>query len=326
MKTLRIAAWLLLTLGLLLAGGLAIGLRHPSLAPYQALWLPPAKAGAGLKVRFLGVSTLLFDDGETAFMTDGFFSRPGALQTALGRVAPDRAAIGAALAAAKVQKLAGLVVLHSHYDHAMDAPMVAQLSGAQLFGSASTANIARGQGLSPRRMSVIGPEGGSFRLGRFEISLLKSAHTPEDHFPGLIAAPLTPPSRASAYKTGDCYSLLIRHDGRSLLVQSSAGFIPGALKGQKAEVVLLGVGLLGKQDAAFRERYWREVVAGVGARRVIPIHWDDFFQPLIPLQPLPRLADNFPASMEFLLPRARQDGVDLRLPPAVQAFDPFAGL
>jgi hypothetical protein len=33
--------------------------------------------------------TLLFDDGKTALLTDGFFTRPGKLRTLLGRVAPD---------------------------------------------------------------------------------------------------------------------------------------------------------------------------------------------------------------------------------------------
>jgi hypothetical protein len=38
---------------------------------------PKAEAGKkNLTVMFIGVATLLFDDGETAIMTDGFFSRP----------------------------------------------------------------------------------------------------------------------------------------------------------------------------------------------------------------------------------------------------------
>jgi len=34
------------------------------------------ETGPGLRVMFLGVSTLLFDDGDTAILTDGFFTRP----------------------------------------------------------------------------------------------------------------------------------------------------------------------------------------------------------------------------------------------------------
>lgn len=55
---------------LLLAVGLGLvavqAQRRPSLAPWRALELPPAPADAPVSVRFAGVSTLLFDDGETA--------------------------------------------------------------------------------------------------------------------------------------------------------------------------------------------------------------------------------------------------------------------
>ena len=37
----------------------------------------------GLRVMFLGVSTLLLDDGETAILTDGFFTRPNSRQLLL---------------------------------------------------------------------------------------------------------------------------------------------------------------------------------------------------------------------------------------------------
>ena len=59
---------------------------------------PPAtkaEAGKGLTVMFVGVATLLFDDGETAIMTDGYFSRPG--QRELASIRPDRDAISKAL-------------------------------------------------------------------------------------------------------------------------------------------------------------------------------------------------------------------------------------
>ena len=61
-----------------------------------------------------------------------------------------------------------------------------------------------------------------------------------------------------------------------MLVQGSAGFLPGGYRSERADVVFLGVGGLGRKEPAYRERYLREVVDAVGARRVVPIHWDDF--------------------------------------------------
>lgn len=327
MKILRRLLLAVLALALLAFAGAWLGFQwHPSLARYQALAIPAAPAQPGaLRVTWLGVSTLLFDDGETAWMTDGFFSRSGPLQTGFGSVASDRAAVTAALARAGVQRLAGVVALHSHYDHAMDSPLVAQLTGAKLIGSESTANIARGQGFDMQRFQTIAPEGGSVVLGRFQLRLIAAVHAPEDHFPGTISTPLVPPGPASAYKTGAAYSLLVEHDGKTLLVQASAGFVPAALAGVKADTVLLGIGLLGKQDAAFRNAYWREVVQATAAKRVIPIHWDDFFQPLSskPLQALPWLADRIPVSLDFVTEQAEREQRTVGLPQAFVPFDPF---
>ena len=64
-----------------------------------------------------------------------------------------------------------------------------------------------------------------------------------------------------------------------LLIQGSAGYVEGALAGRQAEVAYLGIGQLGKQDAAYMEAYWEHTVRAVGARRVVLIHWDDFFRP-----------------------------------------------
>jgi uncharacterized protein involved in exopolysaccharide biosynthesis len=82
------ALWALALLVLFALGALVWALQqHPSLQPYADLqWKAPSggESPATLKVTFLGVSTVLLDDGETALMTDGFFSRPGKLQTFLG--------------------------------------------------------------------------------------------------------------------------------------------------------------------------------------------------------------------------------------------------
>ena len=45
------------------------------------------------------------------------------------------------------------------------------------------------------------------------------------------------PASALAFGQGDAYSLLIEHEGRRMLVQGSAGYVPGALQGRSADVV-----------------------------------------------------------------------------------------
>jgi L-ascorbate metabolism protein UlaG (beta-lactamase superfamily) len=70
--------------------------------------------------------------------------------------------------------------------------------------------------------------------------------------------------------------------------------------------------------------YWRELVTTSGARRVIPIHWDDFTAPIDqPLRPIPVLLDDMNASMKFLVAEGGKSGVEVKLPVAWTVFDPF---
>lgn len=304
-------------------------LTRPTLSLYRDRLqpaAPPATPGSGdLRVTWLGVSTLLLDDGETALMTDGFLTRPGPLRC-LTRIAPDERVVRACLARLAVTRLAAVVCAHSHYDHALDAPSVCRLTGARLVGSASTANVGRGGGLPEERLTVPAV-GEPLTFGAFTMTLTESPHSPGDRFPGTVDRPLVPPARLRAWATGTSYSIHVRHRGRPLLVHASANYRPGVLAGVEAETVYLGIGALGRQSPEFRSAYWDEVVAATGARRVVPVHWDNFLRPLDrPLVPLPRIADDFGASMEFLLDRAGRAGVDVVLPVAWRAADPFAGL
>ncbi|RBY87795.1 MBL fold metallo-hydrolase [Blastococcus sp. TF02A-30] len=301
---------------------------RPDLAPHAGLFDVPAADG-GLAVTFLGVSTLLLDDGEHAVLTDAFFSRPSLLRVGLGRIAPDGARIGAALGRLGLDgpgsRLRAVVPVHTHFDHALDSAEVARRTGAFVLGSASAAQLARGARLPEERIQVATP-GVPVVHGSFTLELVESAHCPPDRYPGRITAPVVPPARARAYRCGEAWSVLVRHSGgRTALVQGSAGFVPGALDGRAAEVAYLGVGQLGLQDEGYTRSYWRETVAAVGARDVVLIHWDDFFRPLDrPLRALPYAGDDLDVTLRVLGELARADGVGLHLPAVWRREDPWA--
>jgi L-ascorbate metabolism protein UlaG (beta-lactamase superfamily) len=325
--------YLVLGASLFLAVGIFLTLtRSPGTEVYKnQMGLPISSeqkdpTGTKLKVTFLGVSTLLFDDGETAWMTDGFFSHPGLFKVLFGKVSPNEIIISESLKKTGVTSLAAVIPIHSHYDHALDSAAVAIKTGAKLIGSSSTANIGRGSGLAEKQIQLV-KNGDVVEIGKFKITFLASQHSPGGFYEGEILKPLAPPQPAKNFRMGDCYSLLVEHEGRSLLVHGSAGFIPGALKNHKAEVVFLGIGTLGRQTQEFKEHYWDEVVKTTGAARVILIHWDNFFAPLEePLKPLPWPADNFKASMDFLNAQGAKDHVDVRLPVLWQASNPFSDI
>ena len=317
------AALILLAVAVTVIGILAYRqLSHPSLAPYASLELPSTPPAPGrLIARFLGVATVLLDDGETAIMTDGFFSRPGKWRLLTGKIAPDNTRIDAALRRANVSRLAAVLVAHSHHDHAMDSAAVARRTGALLIGSESTANIGRGEGFPEASIRVVSG-GESFSLGRFKITVVKSPHSPGMLFAGEIGAPLHAPANASDYREGGNYSYLVEHDGRGILVHASTNVSPGIFKGVRADIVFLGIAVLGKQSDQFADDYWREVVRTTGAKLVIPIHWDDFTLPLDqPLKPMPPLMDKFDRSLQTVQRLAQTDQVAVRLMPLFEPVD-----
>jgi L-ascorbate metabolism protein UlaG (beta-lactamase superfamily) len=281
-------------------------------------------AGAPVTVRFAGVSTLLFDDGETAFLTDGFFSRPRKLAMVTG-IEPDAEKITQGLADLGLQDrdLAAVVVLHGHFDHALDAAVVADAKNALLVGDQSALFAGR-PAKSSRRVEA----GDQLCLGKkWRLTFVPSRHGPVPLgwlADGDTRRRVDAPARASKWRTGDTWSLWIEHaDGGSYLVHASAGFIDGELdrKVRSADVVFLGIGSLGLQDEAYRTRLWNETVRAVDAKRVVLVHWDDFTRPARDgLVAMPHRLDD--ARKTFAEYTDGRDGVQVRMPPLYAAFDP----
>lgn len=299
---------------------------RPDLAHYASRFdNPTAAAAAPLTVTWAGVTTLLLDDGDSALLTDGFFSRPGLTAVGLRPLTPSAPRIDGSLARLGVDRLAAVLPVHTHYDHALDSAAVAERTGAVLVGGRSAAHVGRGHGLPDERLVVAAP-GRPITLGAYEVTLIEATHCPPDRFPGEITAPVPVRARVSAYRCGEAWSTLVHHrpTGRRLLIVGSAGFVPGALAGQRAEVVYLGVGQLGLQPERYLRDYWAETVRTVGARRVVLIHWDDFFRPLHkPLRALPYAVDDLDVTMRVLSGLAGHDGVALHLPTLWERADPW---
>lgn len=287
--------------GLLLAAVVAVIVLWQDRASIDELDWPVAisasRTANEVSVTWLGVTTLLFDDGETQILTDGFFSRPGLLEhLLLRRAQSDIANVNLAMADYRINRLAAILPLHSHFDHAMDAGAVANRSTAVILGSESTANIARGARVPVNQYQILA-SGEMRQFGDFTITLLRSRHAPigwgdNPVYPGAITEPLPQPVRLSAYKEGMTYSALIEHPRGSVLVQASAGFIDGALDSRSADVVILGVGGLESLGRDYAREYWNATVVATNAGRVFPVHFDDFTRPFGELELFPRFLDD----------------------------------
>lgn len=300
-------------------------LGRPDLKKYSALFnVPAATAGSELTITWLGVSTLLVCDGTHAFLTDGFFSRPSLVQVGVKKFAPNLERIESALNRAGITSLDAVVPVHSHFDHVMDAPEVAKRTGAALIGSASAANVGRGWGLEESQIQTVA-DGDTIELPNGRLKFIASDHCPPDRYPGTIDEPVVPPVHTTAYRCGEAWSLVFRHNSdKSVLIQGSAGYVPGSLAGHNADVAYLGVGQLGLQSPSYLREYWKETVQVTGAQQVVLIHWDDFFRPLdLPLRSLPYAGDDLNVTMKAFTQFAAEDSVTLHFPRVWKREDPW---
>jgi L-ascorbate metabolism protein UlaG (beta-lactamase superfamily) len=251
---------------------------RPGLDQYAAHAYTAAPTPRGLTATWFGVTGVLLSDGAHAVFVDPFFTRPPGFGRLVrnAEIAPDEALIKDWLARAGVRELDAVLVSHSHYDHSMDAGVVARLTGARLAGSPSTLQVGRGAGLPESQLVEMRP-GVARTFGTFEVTFLESRHAGATGGAptGDILAPLVPPARYLDYKQGGAFSILLAHPQGRALHHGSAGWVKGALAGRQADVVFLGIALVPDLDA-----YLEEVVDAVGARRVMPVHWDDFTRPL----------------------------------------------
>ena len=287
-KVFKIIGGILLVLALLAVGTfLYLTSVHAKLAPEFQDWYRQVQtptSDTAISVQFVGVSTMVISDGETTLMTDGFFSRPPAFRLLFGKIEPEKAEIAWGVKQLKIERLDAIFAVHSHFDHAMDAPEVARLTGARLFGSESTANIARGWGLPESQVRIF-RDWVPITIGKFRITPMLSRHY---QFPNKavaeaaimgdqeITSPLVPPVKMLDYKMGGAYGFLFEHPQGKFLLQSSAGYEEEGFDVLEADIVLLGVAGLASQTEDYQKAYFREVVDKVGATSVIPIHWDAF--------------------------------------------------
>jgi L-ascorbate metabolism protein UlaG (beta-lactamase superfamily) len=282
--------------------------HHNWPANYQSLALPQTAIQPGdVSVTWLGTAGIYATDGTTSIFIDPFVSRFGLVHVGLGRdIYPQSEVIQEWAQRIQPRNVALTLVSHSHYDHAMDAPVFAALTGSILVGSKSTLNIGAGIGLRPEQMIEAQP-GKPFRIGNFKVTFIESVHGKalfgRVPYPGEVDGPLRPPAPAGDYKLGKAFSILVEHPRGTFLHHASAGWVPGMFKDVKADVVLLGIA--GRPDS---HDYVENVVRAVGAKRLVITHFDDFFVPLS--EPLEEL---WGVKFDEFVATAKKDFPDLAL-------------
>lgn len=287
-----------------------------------------SEPGDMVTVTWLGVSTLLFDDRETQVLIDGNFTRLNPFEVALFLpVSSDVATINYALTAFRMNRVAAIVPAHSHFDHAMDVGHVANRTSAVILGSESTASVARGAQVPVDQYQILA-EGEVRQFGDFTIRLLASRHAPikpggeGPWFPGTIDEPLAQPASVDNWKEGVVWSIFIGHPRGTTLIQASGGFIEGKLKGESADVVMLGIAGLVGLGKEYVRKLWNETIPVTGATRIIPVHHDDFTAPFGEVRLFPKSIDNIVLTAGWIDEIVKESDTEftIELPPFGQAI------
>ncbi len=239
-----------------------------------------------LSLRWLGTAGFELRYRGAVLLIDPYVTRPSLLRC-LRPVRPDWRAIYRYITSAQA-----IAVGHSHFDHALDVPAIAQHTGATVLGSSSTMALCRYAGVSARQLVAIEPaqsETINKRIGPFELAFALSRHSPlalgQVPFAGDIRDDSRPPRFIHQYRCGSVLRITIRVAGRTIDHLGSAALPQGPPAGEPSDLLLLTASGW-HTSTQLPER----VIAQLAPRHVVLSHWDDFFRSLRrPVRQLPGL-------------------------------------
>lgn len=236
-----------------------------------------------MKVTFFGTTTLLFDDGKDQILFDCHFTRPSLAKYINGSEPTDTKLADSMLKLHKIDRLKAIFVSHTHHDHVMDVPYVANQTGATVYGSSSAMNVCRGGNVSESQLIEFHAED-SFEVGNYKIKVIKSLHSKptilNNDLGQTIDRPLVQPAKLRDYKEGGSYDFYVEAQGKRYLIRPSFNYIEHQLDGYECDVLFLGVAGLAKADEATEKIFFAETVEKTKPELIIPLHWDNFFSRL----------------------------------------------
>jgi L-ascorbate metabolism protein UlaG (beta-lactamase superfamily) len=231
----------------------------------------------GLEIEWLGVSGYrLTYEGRTLYV-DPYVSRVPLSYLLRRRPAlPDARMLERFLPAD--EDVVGVLVGHTHWDHAVDAPEIARRCGCKAYGSSSLATLMRLHRLGQLAVEVEPYR--AYELGPFEVSFVPSAHSRlllglAVPFAGELTCEQLDSLAPGAYRCGQVWGIHIAVAGITLYHQGSADLIDDAVRHRGVDVFLAGIA-----GRNFTDRYWERILPRLDPAIVVPTHYDNFFVPL----------------------------------------------
>lgn len=248
-------------------------------APEALFWTGPERGA--VELRWLGAAGFALRAGQRTLAIDPYLSRPGPRALLTRPLQPDTTRLRAELPQCDV-----VLVGHTHFDHALDAPTLALQTGARLVGSTDLAWLARAAGV-PQEQVV--PCAG---LEEVELPGGRAIPLPSRHgrvylgrvpLPGRITAPPAWPPRLRSMPHGQVFTWWVEWQGLRLAHVDSADYDTALLQGRSVDLLCLCA--IGRRH---RPGYTEEILRALRPRWVVACHWEDFFAPFgAPARQLP---------------------------------------
>jgi len=216
-------------------------------------------------LKYLGVAGWQIEAEGSSLLIDPYFTRISLRTLLVGRAIPDTEVIRQHTPRADF-----ILVTHPHYDHIMDVPDAAQITGAPVYVSPQGCDLLRILGTPDAQICQMLP-GDSLTLGRFKVEVYESRHRRvfgSIPYYGPLAKGLRAPLRAADYRMDYQYSFRLEVGDTRILVTSGIDEEPRI----EADVLLVGADPTRAQLAP--------IVEATKPRLVLPTHWDDMFRPL----------------------------------------------
>ncbi len=231
----------------------------------------------GLEIEWLGVAGYRLTYEGVSLLIDPYVSRVP-LRNLLRRIPalPDEATIARLLPPG--DRVAGILIGHTHFDHAVDAPALARRDGCPVLGSRSLAALMRLHGLGEQAVEVEPYR--RYELGPFSATFVPSAHSKltlglKVPYDGELTCAHLDGLAPSAYRCGQVWGIHVEVGGTTLYHQGSADLVDDAIRHRGVDVFLAGVA-----GRSFTPDYWSRVLGRLEPDVVVAGHFDDFFRPL----------------------------------------------
>jgi L-ascorbate metabolism protein UlaG (beta-lactamase superfamily) len=248
---------------------------------------------------WMGVAGLLFQAGDKVLAVDPFFTRPSIFELLFKNLYPDCERIQKA-----IPKCDLILISHAHHDHMMDVSTVVATTGALVYAPKNACRLLAEMGVGEEKIHPI-KLGDQINLKPFEVTVGAGTHVKLPlPLNGKLPKNIHHPPRLLDYKREAVFSFIMKIEEFTIAVAPANPV--------QSDLMFLYPYELGRI---------RKLLQCIPPRTIVPIHWDNLFQPLRnpPQRPglLPRLViSRFSSWMKRKVP-----AIDLFVPEYFRAND-----